>query len=106
MVIYTVEHVLAAVGGLGIHNLLIEIDGKEPAEPAEGACLAFARCLHQAGLVRQGAPLKFHEIREVVQVQDGDVGLTAIPHDGYHISFTIQYDNPFIGTQYALSLPT
>jgi UDP-3-O-[3-hydroxymyristoyl] N-acetylglucosamine deacetylase/3-hydroxyacyl-[acyl-carrier-protein] dehydratase len=101
VVLYTVEHVLAAVGGLGIHNLLIEIDGKEPAEPAEGACQTFVRCLQEAGIVRQGAQQPIHSVRDVVQVREGDIELTAIPHDGFRISFTIHYDNPFIGTQYA-----
>jgi UDP-3-O-[3-hydroxymyristoyl] N-acetylglucosamine deacetylase/3-hydroxyacyl-[acyl-carrier-protein] dehydratase len=100
-VLYTVEHVLAAVSGLGIHNLLIEIDGSEPAEPAEGASRAFAQCLMQAGLVRQGAQQSLHTVRDVVQVREGDIELTVIPHDGFRISFTIHYSNPFIGTQYA-----
>ena len=101
VVIYTVEHVLAAVGGLGIHNLLIEIDGQEPAEPAEGACQVFARCLLDAGIEKLGATQNSYVVRDVVQVREGDIELTAIPHDGFRISFTIRYDNPFIGTQYA-----
>ena len=98
VVIYTVEHVLAAVGGLGIHNLLIEIDG---AEPAEGACQVFAHCLMQAGIERLSAQQSSFVLRDVVQLREGDIELTAIPHDGFRISFTIRYDNPFIGTQYA-----
>jgi UDP-3-O-[3-hydroxymyristoyl] N-acetylglucosamine deacetylase/3-hydroxyacyl-[acyl-carrier-protein] dehydratase len=97
--IHTVEHVLAAVSGLGIHNVLIEIDGPEPCEPSEG-CLTYVQRLHAAGVRRQGVPLDPYVVRDVVQLREGDVELTAVPNDRFRVSFTIRYDNPLIGTQH------
>lgn len=97
--IHTVEHVLAAVAGLGIHNVLIEIDGPEPCEPSEG-CLTYVQRLREAGVRRQGVPLDSYVVKDVVQFREGDVELTAVPNDQFRISFTIRYDNPLIGTQH------
>jgi UDP-3-O-[3-hydroxymyristoyl] N-acetylglucosamine deacetylase/3-hydroxyacyl-[acyl-carrier-protein] dehydratase len=99
--IHTVEHILAAVTGLGIDNLLIEIDNNEPAEPPDGSCSAYVERLRAAGLVPQGAPKRTFEIRRAVSLHAGDVEMTAVPYNGFRISFTIHYANPLIGTQHA-----
>ncbi|MBD3368408.1 MAG: bifunctional UDP-3-O-[3-hydroxymyristoyl] N-acetylglucosamine deacetylase/3-hydroxyacyl-ACP dehydratase [Candidatus Eisenbacteria bacterium] len=99
--IYTVEHVLAALMGLGIDNVVVEIDSAEPAEPVDGSCKPFVDILTSAGLEEQDAPLQHLEILEPVSFEHGDVCLTAAPHDGLRLSFLIDYDNPTIGTQYA-----
>jgi UDP-3-O-[3-hydroxymyristoyl] N-acetylglucosamine deacetylase/3-hydroxyacyl-[acyl-carrier-protein] dehydratase len=99
--IHTVEHVLAAVSGLGIDNLVIEIDKDEPGEPSDGSCVPFVEILRDAGVVRQHAPRAVFEVRDPVTLRDGAVELTAVPYDGFRISFTIHYDNRVIATQYA-----
>lgn len=99
--IHTVEHVLAAISGLGIDNLCVEIDKDEPGEPSDGSCVPFVEVLRDAGLVRQNAPRAVFEVREPVTLRDGPVELTAVPYDGFRISFTIHYDNRVIATQYA-----
>jgi len=99
--IHTVEHVLAAVAGLGIDNIVIEIDGDEPAEPEDGSCAPFVAILRAAGLQRQSAPRRPLELREPVSLHEGGVEITAVPYAGFRVSFTIHYDNPLIGTQHA-----
>jgi UDP-3-O-[3-hydroxymyristoyl] N-acetylglucosamine deacetylase/3-hydroxyacyl-[acyl-carrier-protein] dehydratase len=99
--IYTVEHVLAALAGLGIDNAVVELDADEPAEPTDGSCESFVEILADAGIVEQDAPLQHLVITEPVTFSDGDVHMAASPHDGFRISFTIDYENPTIGTQYA-----
>jgi UDP-3-O-[3-hydroxymyristoyl] N-acetylglucosamine deacetylase/3-hydroxyacyl-[acyl-carrier-protein] dehydratase len=99
--ISTVEHVLAAVNGLGIDNLTIELDTSEPAEPA-GSSAPFVKVLKEAGIVEQDASKRFIEIDgPVVLLTEDGVQMVALPHDGLRISFTAQYDHPLIGTQYA-----
>ena len=99
--IHTVEHVLAALAGLGIDNVIVELDADEPAEPTDGSCESFVSILTEAGIVQQDAPLQYLEVTEPVTFDDGDVHIAASPHDGFKLSFTIDYENPTIGTQYA-----
>jgi UDP-3-O-[3-hydroxymyristoyl] N-acetylglucosamine deacetylase/3-hydroxyacyl-[acyl-carrier-protein] dehydratase len=99
--VHTVEHVLAAVAGLGIDNLTIEIDGEEAADPQDGSALPIAEVLMEAGLIDQGAPRRYARIEEAVTFSQGDVELIAVPHGTLRISFTIEYDAPAVGTQHA-----
>jgi len=99
--IHTVEHVLAALAGLGIDNAVVELDADEPAEPTDGSCDSFVDILTDAGIVQQDAQLQYLEIVEPVTFDDGNVHIAASPHDGFRLSFTIDYENRTIGTQYA-----
>jgi UDP-3-O-[3-hydroxymyristoyl] N-acetylglucosamine deacetylase/3-hydroxyacyl-[acyl-carrier-protein] dehydratase len=98
--VHTVEHILAAVVGLGIDNLRMELDAMEAPEPADGSARAIAAALREAGVEEQALPRQYHEIREPVTLHEDGVQMVAIPHDGLRLSFTIQYDNPLVGTQY------
>jgi UDP-3-O-[3-hydroxymyristoyl] N-acetylglucosamine deacetylase / 3-hydroxyacyl-[acyl-carrier-protein] dehydratase len=99
--IHTVEHVLAALSGLGIDNAYIEIDGDEPGEPHDGSCAPYVEVLRRAGVVQQAALRRPLEVRETVSLQQDGVEVTAVPYDGFRVSFTIHYDNPLIATQKA-----
>jgi UDP-3-O-[3-hydroxymyristoyl] N-acetylglucosamine deacetylase/3-hydroxyacyl-[acyl-carrier-protein] dehydratase len=101
MVVHTVEHILATLYGLSIDNCILELDGIEPPEPADGSCRAFVEAILKAGIVDQGVPAPYYEVNKPVQWQKEGIGLTALPYDGFRVSFTIQYDNQVIGTQYA-----
>lgn len=99
--VHTVEHVLAAVAGLGVDNLIIEIDGQEAAEPLDGSALPIATALLAAGIVEQAAEKRFVRISEPITLNKNGVELIGVPHDGLRISFTIEYDSPAVGTQVA-----
>jgi len=99
--VHTVEHVLATVMGLGIDNVEIEVSGREAAEPFDGSAAPFVELIDEVGLVEQDAPKKYFKITRPLSFCRDGVELHAVPHDGLRISFTIQYDNPHVGTQYA-----
>jgi UDP-3-O-[3-hydroxymyristoyl] N-acetylglucosamine deacetylase / 3-hydroxyacyl-[acyl-carrier-protein] dehydratase len=98
--VHTVEHVLAAVAGMGIDNLRLELSNLEAPEPPDGSCRAFAELLQEAGFEEQAERREALFLREPVSFREDGVQLLAIPHDGLRLSFTIQYENPLVGTQY------
>jgi UDP-3-O-[3-hydroxymyristoyl] N-acetylglucosamine deacetylase/3-hydroxyacyl-[acyl-carrier-protein] dehydratase len=98
--ITTVEHVLAAVHGLGIDNLTIEISTSEPAEP-DGSSAPYVEILKKAGVVDLADPKRFIEVRSPVGFSDNGIEMMALPYDGLKITFTVHYDHPCVGTQYA-----
>jgi UDP-3-O-[3-hydroxymyristoyl] N-acetylglucosamine deacetylase/3-hydroxyacyl-[acyl-carrier-protein] dehydratase len=99
--ISTVEHVLATLYGLSIDNCILELEGSEPPEPADGSCKSYVDAILEKGIVEQGVPATVYEVTRPVQWSKEGIGITAIPYDGFRVSFTIQYDNDVIGTQYA-----
>jgi len=99
--IHTVEHVLAVASGLQIDNLIIEIDSDEPPEPKDGSGLPLVEAFKKSGIKNQGVPVKYFKINTPISYSDDGVELFAVPYDGFKVSFTIQFDSPFIGTQYA-----
>ena len=99
--IHTVEHLLAACYGLGIDNMVIEIDADEPPVPSSGSYDAYVKVFKDIGIENQGAPCPVLEIDQPISYRDGDVEISAQPYNGFRISFTIQYPNKHIGTQYA-----
>ncbi|MBD3236080.1 MAG: bifunctional UDP-3-O-[3-hydroxymyristoyl] N-acetylglucosamine deacetylase/3-hydroxyacyl-ACP dehydratase [Candidatus Eisenbacteria bacterium] len=98
--IHTVEHLLAAVAGLRIDNLTIELDGPEVPEPSDGSAAPFADLLLEAGLTEQPAAREPFVIREPVVYQHDGVEIAALPSPGLQLAFTIQFDNPVLGTQH------
>ena len=99
--IHTVEHVLATCYGLQIDNLIIEMDNNEPPEPQSGTYASYAASFEAAGIVAQGAPADVLSIDRAVTMKEDGIEINAVPADDFRVSFTIQYDNPQIGTQYA-----
>jgi UDP-3-O-[3-hydroxymyristoyl] N-acetylglucosamine deacetylase / 3-hydroxyacyl-[acyl-carrier-protein] dehydratase len=98
--VHTVEHVLAAVGGMGIDNLRLELSALEAPEPPDGSCRTFAELLRAAGFEEQLVHREPLFVREPVSFREDGAQLLAVPHEGLRLSFTIQYDNPLVGTQY------
>lgn len=94
----TIEHLMAALAGCGIHNALIEIDGPE-VPIMDGSSAAFVRGLVDAGVTRLGAPLRAIEILEDVTVTQGDACARLSPATSLQISFTIDFSDAAIGHQ-------
>jgi len=97
--IHTMEHVLAAVAGLGIDNLVIETSTLEVPEPADGSAAPIARVLLEAGFEEQDRPRRHIKVTKPVHWQFDTIELSAVPYGGFRISFTIDYDHPLIGRQ-------
>jgi len=99
--VHTVEHVLSALYGLEIDNALIELDSDEPPEPADGSVRSYVDVLMKAGRIElEGTTRRILRIEKPVSVDAFGATITAVPYTGLRISFTIDYDNPVLGTQY------
>jgi len=98
--VHTVEHVLAALAGLGIDNARLELTGREVPEPTDGSAAPFVALLRQAGVVEQPVPRAPLVIRHPVVYQSGDVQIVGLPGEGLRLTFTLQFDNPILGTQH------
>jgi UDP-3-O-[3-hydroxymyristoyl] N-acetylglucosamine deacetylase/3-hydroxyacyl-[acyl-carrier-protein] dehydratase len=99
--VHTVEHILAAAAGLGIDNLVIALSAQEPPEPADGSAGPYVRLFQEAGIVEQPAPRRYFRVSEPVRHEENGVVLVALPHDGLRVTFTIEYQNAWRGTQHA-----
>ena len=99
--VHTVEHVLAAVAGLQIDNLIIELDNIEP-PVFDGSARPFVDILLQGGIVSQAQPKNFFEIDTHVSYSEKDRGvdIVVVPSDQFRITYMVDYKNPALGTQY------
>jgi len=87
----TAEHLLAALSGLGIDNLTVEINGPElPA--GDGSAADYVRLIRQAGIIEQDAERPVFRIMEPVTVQDGDAIITALPGPEEELALTYDLD--------------
>jgi len=100
--VYTVEHVLAAVVGLQIDNLVIELDGMEP-PIGDGSSLPYVEKLLEAGFVTQETPKDYLVIDQTVEYHNEKekVDIVALPLDGFRISLMVDYENPSLGSQHS-----
>lgn len=94
----TVEHLLAAAHALQIDDLLIEIDGPEPAI-LDGSFLPWLDALEQAGLAEREGDPAILRISEPMTVQSGDATYVVAPAPGLRLTATIEWDHPVIGRQ-------
>jgi UDP-3-O-[3-hydroxymyristoyl] N-acetylglucosamine deacetylase len=94
----TVEHLLSAAKGLGIDNLLIEINGGE-APIIDGSAACFVNMFLNAGIVDQRAQKRIIRIRQPFDVRVKDSILSVEPYNGLKITYTIDFPNPLIGVQ-------
>ncbi len=97
--VYTVEHVLAAVAGLSIDNLRIELDGIET-PVGDGSSQMFVKALESAGVVEQEAGRKVAVLTEPLTFEENGVHFLLLPNDSLKISFHIEYPNPIVGCQF------
>jgi UDP-3-O-[3-hydroxymyristoyl] N-acetylglucosamine deacetylase len=96
----TVEHVLAALHGCGVHNAVIDIDGPE-VPILDGSAAPFVRRILEAGLQDMDAPLQVLRVLRDVSVQRGDALAVLRPADEFRMSFDINFPDPAIGHQSA-----
>ena len=99
--VHTVEHVLAAVSGLEIDNVICEVDGNEP-PVGDGSALPFVEVLLKAGFDEQDSPRDYLIIDKTITYHDPSKGIDIVvfPSDEFRITFMVDYKNPALGTQY------
>jgi len=91
----TTEHLMAAIAGLGIDNLLVEVDAAE-IPIMDGSANPFVYLLLEASVVEQKQAKKFIRIKKPVRVEDGDKWAEFRPHHGFRIDFEISFNHPVI----------
>ncbi|WP_085863478.1 UDP-3-O-acyl-N-acetylglucosamine deacetylase [Pseudooctadecabacter jejudonensis] len=94
----TIEHIMAALAGCGIHNALVEVSGPE-VPILDGSAAEFVLGFLRAGIRRLSSPLRVIEVRKPVSVQLGDAHATLTPADTLHIDFEIDFADRAIGHQ-------
>jgi UDP-3-O-[3-hydroxymyristoyl] N-acetylglucosamine deacetylase len=93
--VYTVEHLMSALGGLGIDNLYADLDASE-LPIMDGSASPFVLLIQQAGIEEQAAPKRFLRVRRRIEVKDGDKWARLDPFEGYKLSFSIEFRHPVI----------
>jgi len=89
----TIEHLMSALSGLGIDNVGVDLDGAE-VPIMDGSAGTFIFLLQSAGIVEQSAAKKFIRIKKMVEVRQGDKWVRFEPHNGYKLTFTINFAHP------------
>ncbi len=93
--VYTVEHLMSALAGLGVDNALIDITATE-IPILDGSAGSFVHLLQSGVVVEQGAPKRFIRIIEPVEVRDGDKWARLEPFFGFKLTFEIEFGHPAI----------
>jgi UDP-3-O-acyl N-acetylglucosamine deacetylase len=96
--VHTVEHVLAAVSGIGIDDVTIDMDGPEP-PILDGSAAPFLAALSEAGLAAIDGEPEFLELCEPVRIIDGASVYEAFPSQKLELDVTIEFPHPLIGKQ-------
>ncbi len=94
----TVEHLMSALAGLGIDNLLVEVAGPE-VPIMDGSASPFVFLLQSAGIVEQRAPKRYLRVTMPIEVRDGDKWARFDPFDGFRLDFTIDFPHPVFGSE-------
>jgi UDP-3-O-[3-hydroxymyristoyl] N-acetylglucosamine deacetylase / 3-hydroxyacyl-[acyl-carrier-protein] dehydratase len=99
--VHTVEHVMAALVGLQVDNVIVEIDANEP-PVGDGSAKPYVDALLRAGFERQNAPKDYLVIDQTVSYRNEEkkVDIVALPTDDYRITVMVDYNNPALGSQH------
>lgn len=98
LTVSTIEHLMAALSGTGVHNVVVDIDGPE-VPIMDGSAAAFVRGIVDVGLTRHSAPLYAIEILSDVMVEDGPAMAMLSPAASLQIDFDIEFSDAAIGHQ-------
>ena len=93
--ISTVEHLNAALAGLGIDNIIIEVNAPE-IPIMDGSASPFVYLLLDAGIEEQEAAKKFIRVKRKIRVEEGDKWAELSPYNGFRLDFTIDFNHPAI----------
>jgi UDP-3-O-[3-hydroxymyristoyl] N-acetylglucosamine deacetylase len=94
----TIEHLLAALGGLGVDDVLVEVDGPE-VPVLDGSAAPFVMLLHEAGLRPLAVPRLYVKVLEPVEVVRGAKSVRLLPADHFEVAYSIGFDHPLLRHQ-------
>jgi UDP-3-O-[3-hydroxymyristoyl] N-acetylglucosamine deacetylase len=98
----TIEHLLSALGALGVDDVLVDVDGPE-VPVLDGSAAPFVILLHEAGLRPLAVPRLYLKILEPVEIVKGGKSVRLVPADHFEVAYAIGFDHPLLRHQ-ALSL--
>ncbi len=93
--IHTVEHLVSALAGLGIDNIIVEVNSHE-LPIMDGSASPFIFLLQSAGIEELNAPKQFLRLIKPVRVEEGDKWAELLPYNGFKVDFRIDFDHPVI----------
>jgi UDP-3-O-[3-hydroxymyristoyl] N-acetylglucosamine deacetylase / 3-hydroxyacyl-[acyl-carrier-protein] dehydratase len=98
----TVEHALAAIVGLGIHNIIIELDSQE-VPIMDGSSIPFINAIKESGIQKQKAYAEYFSLNKSITYHDEEknVEMIALPYDGFKITCMIDFNSKILGQQHA-----
>lgn len=96
--IETVEHLLSALRGLGVDDVLVEVDGPE-VPILDGSAAPFVILIHEVGLRLLPVPRQYLKVLETVEVVRGSKSVRLSPSDTFQVSYTIGFDHPLLRHQ-------
>lgn len=98
----TIEHTLAALVGLEIDNVLIQLDGPE-APIMDGSSIQFVNAIKEIGTEEQNALRDFFEVQDSIFYREAarNVEIAALPLDDYRVTVMVDYNSPVLGSQHA-----
>ncbi|MEO6520152.1 MAG: bifunctional UDP-3-O-[3-hydroxymyristoyl] N-acetylglucosamine deacetylase/3-hydroxyacyl-ACP dehydratase [Mucilaginibacter sp.] len=98
----TVEHVLAALVGLEVDNVLIDVDGPET-PIMDGSSILFVDAMLESGFMDQDADREYYHITDNIHYSEPDrkVEMVAMPLDDYRFTCMVDYNSPVLGSQHA-----
>lgn len=94
----TIEHLMSALAGLEIDNVLVEVDGPEM-PILDGSSRIFVEQILQVGLKRLSVPRKVVRVLRPVRIEMGNAHAELSPYDGFRLDIEIDFKNPVIGRQ-------
>jgi len=98
-VIHTIEHLMSALCGLGIDNLLVEVNGNEM-PGLDGSGHGFFQAIQEAGVLEQSAPRVYIDIKEPVNVFQNGAAMLIVPDRDFRISYALAYNHPYLRAQF------
>ena len=89
----TVEHLMSALAGLGIDNVVVELTAPE-VPIMDGSAAPFVYLIQSAGIEEQAAPKRYVRVKKAVMIQSGDKWARLDPYNGLRLDFTISFNHP------------
>lgn len=94
----TIEHVMAALSGMKVDNVIVDVSGAET-PVMDGSSGPFVAMIREAGIVEQNAPRRVLRVLKEVRVGEGDYWARLTPSEEFRLSFNIAFDNPLLASQ-------
>ena len=105
VLISTTEHLLSALLGMGIDNIIVEVDNLE-IPILDGSALPYVQAFRKAGVRRQRRRREYLRVLRSIEVREGDKFIGVYPGDGYSVSYSIDFPAPIGCQQYTVDLAT